>query len=171
MKDPLSGKTALVTGGARGIGAATCWELAKLGADVVVTDVLDDEGTALAEELGRTDHRAFYQRLDVADENAWNACVGEVIARFGRIDVLVNNAGIGTLEDVETETLDGYRKLIGVNQVGVWLGMRAVIPHMRARGGGSIVNISSIFGAVGGFGALVDSAGRSPITPARAPYG
>ena len=155
MKDPLSGRTALVTGAARGIGAATCWELAKLGADVVVTDVLDEEGSVLAEDLGRAGYRAIYQRLDVAEENAWNACVDEAIARFGRIDILVNNAGIGTLEDVETETLDGYRKLIGVNQVGVWLGMRAVIPHMRAQGGGSIVNISSIFGAVGGFGGSV----------------
>jgi NAD(P)-dependent dehydrogenase (short-subunit alcohol dehydrogenase family) len=151
----MEGKVALVTGAARGIGAAACRELAELGAVVVVTDVLDDEGTALAEDLSRAGHRVVYQHLDVSDEASWQDCVAEVAARHGRLDVLVNNAGIGTFEDVEAETLDGYRKLIGINQVGVWLGMRAVIPHMREGGGGSIVNISSIFGAVGGFGGSV----------------
>lgn len=151
----LTGRVALVTGGARGIGAATCRELARLGSDVVVTDVLDDEGTALADELREAGHKAFYQHLDVADEGAWNDCVAEVIARDGRLDMLVNNAGIGTFEDVEAETLDGYRRVIAINQVGVWLGMRAVIPQMRAQGGGSIINLSSIFGAVGGFGGSV----------------
>ncbi len=151
----LAGKVALVTGAARGIGAAACRELADLGATVVVTDVLDDEGAPLAEELLASGHQAVYRHLDVADEDAWSACVGEVMARFGRLDVLVNNAGIGTFEDCETETLDGYLRVVGINQVGVWLGMRAVIPHMRAQGGGSIVNVSSIFGAVGGFGGSV----------------
>jgi NAD(P)-dependent dehydrogenase (short-subunit alcohol dehydrogenase family) len=155
MNAPLAGKVALVTGGARGIGAAACRELAKLGAEVAVTDVLDDEGKALANELRQAGHRALYQHLDVADEDSWSENVAEVIARSGRLDVLVNNAGIGTFEDVEAETLDGYRRLIGINQVGVWLGMRAVIPQMRAQGSGSIINISSIFGAVGGFGGSV----------------
>jgi len=155
MSPPLTGKVALVTGGARGIGAATCRELAELGAEVVVTDVLDDEGSALADELQQAGHRAFYRHLDVADEDAWSDSVAEVIARSGRLDTLVNNAGIGTFEDVEAETLDGYRRVIGINQVGVWLGMRAVIPQMRAQGSGSIINISSIFGAVGGFGGSV----------------
>jgi NAD(P)-dependent dehydrogenase (short-subunit alcohol dehydrogenase family) len=133
MNGTLAGRVALVTGGARGIGAATCRELASLGADVVVTDVLDDEGTALADALRKPGHKASYQHLDVADENA----------------------GIGTFEDVEAESLDGYRRVIGINQIGVWLGMRAVIPQMRAQGGGSIINVSSIFGAVGGFGGSV----------------
>jgi NAD(P)-dependent dehydrogenase (short-subunit alcohol dehydrogenase family) len=155
MNSTLEGKVALVTGGARGIGAATCRELAALGAEVVVTDVLDDEGTALADELRQSGHTAFYRHLDVADEDAWNETVAEVIARSGRMDILVNNAGIGTFEDVEAETLDGYRRVIGINQVGVWLGMRAVIPQMRAQGGGSIINVSSIFGAVGGFGGSI----------------
>ncbi len=155
MKRSLSGRVALVTGAARGIGAATCRELSELGADVVVTDVLDEEGKVIADELSRAGHRAFYQHLDVADEASWQDCMAEVLGRWNGLDILVNNAGIGTFEDVESETLDGYRKLIGINQVGVWLGMRAVIAPMRARGGGSIVNISSIFGAVGGFGGSI----------------
>lgn len=155
MNGTLAGRVALVTGGARGIGAATCRELASLGAEVVVTDVLDDEGTALADALRKSGHKASYQHLDVADENAWSDGVAELIARSGRLDILVNNAGIGTFEDVETESLDGYRRVIGINQIGVWLGMRAVIPQMRAQGGGSIINVSSIFGAVGGFGGSV----------------
>ena len=155
MNSTLAGKVALVTGGARGIGAATCRELAALGAEVVVTDVLDDEGTALADELRQSGHKAFYRHLDVADEDAWSETVAEVIARSGRLDILVNNARIGTFEDVEAETVAGYQKVIGINQVGVWLGMRAAIPQMRAQGSGSIINVSSIFGAVGGFGGSV----------------
>lgn len=155
MTASLAGRVAVVTGGARGIGAATCRELAALGAEVWVTDVLDDEGGVLADELQGLGHKVFYRRLDVADEEAWITCVAEVIARSGRIDILVNNAGIGSLEDVEAETLDGYRRVIGINQVGVWLGMRAVIAQMRAQGSGSIINVSSIFGAVGGFGGSI----------------
>jgi NAD(P)-dependent dehydrogenase (short-subunit alcohol dehydrogenase family) len=155
MNSTLDGKVALVTGGARGIGAATCRELAALGAEVVVTDVLDDEGTALTDQLRQSGHTAFYRHLDVADEDAWSETVAEVIARSGRMDILVNNAGIGTFEDVEAETVAGYQKVIGINQVGVWLGMRAVIPQMRAQGSGSIINVSSIFGAVGGFGGSI----------------
>lgn len=155
MTTTLDGKVALVTGAARGIGAATCRELAAQGAEVVVTDVLEEEAAALAEELRQSGRKAFYRGLDVADEDAWSECVAEVIARSGRLDILVNNAGIGTLEDVEAETVEGYRRVIAINQVGVWLGMRAVIAQMRAQGGGAIINVSSIFGAVGGFGASV----------------
>lgn len=155
MTSPLAGRVALVTGGARGIGAASCRELAEQGAEVWVTDVLDDEGTELADGLQGSGHMAFYRRLDVADEEAWSDCVADVIARSGRIDILVNNAGIGSLEDVEAETLEGYRRVISINQIGVWLGMRAVLAQMRAQGSGSIINVSSIFGAVGGFGGSI----------------
>ncbi len=81
--------------------------------------------------------------------------MAETAKEFGRLDVLVNNAGIGTMPDVETETLEGWNRLIGINQTGVWLGMRAAIPVMRQGGGGSIINVSSIFGAVGGFGGSI----------------
>jgi len=151
----LTGKVALVTGAARGIGAATARELAAAGASVVVTDVLDAEGEALAVELGAAGQQAIYLHLDVADEGQWQEVVEAAVTRFGRLDILVNNAGIGTTPDVEKETLDGWNRLIAINQTGVWLGMKAAAPKMRAVGGGSIINLSSIFGAVGGFGASI----------------
>lgn len=151
----LVGKVAIVTGAARGIGSATAEALAAAGATVILTDVLDDEGPAVAARLLAEGHRATYEHLDVSDEAGWAALVARVQAVQGRLDVLVNNAGIGTLADVETETAEGWSRTIAVDQTSVWLGMRAAVPAMRASGGGSIVNVSSIFGAVGGFGGSV----------------
>ncbi len=155
MDTQMNGKVALVTGAARGIGAASARRLAESGATVVLTDVIDDEGQALADALQADGHTAVYHNLDVADETAWASVVAETAKEFGRLDVLVNNAGIGTMEDVEAETLEGWNRLIGINQTGVWLGMRAAIPVMRQGGSGSIINVSSIFGAVGGFGGSI----------------
>jgi NAD(P)-dependent dehydrogenase (short-subunit alcohol dehydrogenase family) len=155
MSNELEGRVALITGAARGIGAAAARQMAREGATVVLTDVVDDEGAAVAAELQAAGHAASYHRLDVADEDAWTRVVGDVVREHGRLDILVNNAGIGTFTDVESETLDGWNRLIAINQTGVWLGMRAVIPAMRAHGGGSIINLSSIFGAVGGFGGSI----------------
>ena len=151
----LSGRVALVTGASRGIGAATARELAAAGASVVLTDILDAEGEALADKLRAAGQQAIYLHLDVADDGQWHDVVEAVVTRFGRLDILVNNAGIGTTPDVEAETLEGWNRLIAINQTGVWLGMKAVAPKMREVGGGSIINISSIFGAVGGFGASI----------------
>lgn len=151
----LVGKVAIVTGAARGIGSATAEALAAAGATVILTDVLDDEGPAVVARLKAEGHRATYEHLDVSDEAGWAALVARVQADQGRLDVLVNNAGIGTLADVETETAEGWSRTIAVDQTSVWLGMRAAVPAMRASGGGSIVNVSSIFGAVGGFGGSV----------------
>jgi NAD(P)-dependent dehydrogenase (short-subunit alcohol dehydrogenase family) len=91
----------------------------------------------------------------VSREAAWKRVVGRTVREFGRLDILVNNAGIGTFPDVEQETLEGWNRLIGINETGVWLGMRAAVPRMRTGGGGSIINVSSIFGAVGGFGGSI----------------
>lgn len=146
----LAGKVALVTGGARGIGAATARRLAEEGAKVVITDVLDDEGEALAREL-----QATYVHHDVSKEADWQNAVQKAVSTYGGLQVLVNNAGIGTFADVEQETLEGYNQVIGINQTGVWLGMKYAVPEMRKAGSGSIINISSIFGAVGGFGGSV----------------
>jgi len=151
----LSRRVALVTGASRGIGAATARELAAAGASVVLTDILDAEGEALADKLRAAGQQAIYLHLDVADDGQWHDVVEAVVTRFGRLDILVNNAGIGTTPDVEAETLQGWNRLIAINQTGVWLGMKAVAPKMREVGGGSIINISSIFGAVGGFGASI----------------
>ena len=149
----LEGKVAIVTGGARGIGAATAEALCEQGAFVFVTDVLD-EGEAFAKRLASKGKCARYAHLDVTDEEQWKKLVDDIVREFGHLDILVNNAGIGTFEDVEQETRAGWDKVIAVNQTGVWLGMKHAIPAMK-KNGGSIVNVSSIFGAVGGFGASI----------------
>ncbi len=155
MNGRLQGKVALVTGGARGIGAATCVKMAREGASVVVADVLDGEGEAVATSIGKEGGKARYVHLNVSSEAAWAAAVRGTLQAFGALHILVNNAGIASLEDVEEETLEGYQRVINVNQIGAWLGMKAVIPHLRAAGGGAIVNISSIYGAVGGTGGSI----------------
>ena len=155
MERELHGKVAIVTGGARGIGSATGEALAAAGASVVITDVLDDEGERVAAHLRDGGCRAQYEHLDVSDEADWERVVDKAVAEFGGLHILVNNAGIGTMPDVETETREGWDRLIAINQTGTWLGMKAVAPRMRAAGGGSIVNLSSIFGAVGGFGGSI----------------
>jgi NAD(P)-dependent dehydrogenase (short-subunit alcohol dehydrogenase family) len=155
MEQTLRGKVAIVTGAARGIGKATVRALAEAGATVVATDILDDEGEALARELSSNEGSVRYAHLDVTSEDEWQALVDRTAGDLERLDVLVNNAGIGTMADVEQETAEGWERTIAVNQESVWLGMRAVVPKMRAAGGGSIINVSSIFGAVGGFGGSV----------------
>jgi NAD(P)-dependent dehydrogenase (short-subunit alcohol dehydrogenase family) len=150
----LEGKIAIVTGGARGIGAATVEALCAEGAYVFIADIID-EGDALAKRLTGAGKCARSVRLDVTDEAQWQRLVEDIVREFGHLDILVNNAGIGTMEDVEQETRADWDKVIAVDQMGVWLGMKYAAPAMRAGGGGSIVNVSSIFGAVGGFGGSV----------------
>lgn len=139
-------KVVIVTGGARGMGAAFARKLASEGAKVVIADVLVDEGAALAAELG---DGALFQALDVTDENAWNDVVSTAEATFGPVSGLVNNAGIVHVDPIEKLSEADYRKVIDVNQVGVFLGMKAVIGSMRRAGVGSIVNISSTGGLIG----------------------
>ena len=142
----FEGRTALVTGGARGIGAAIVRRLHGEGANVAITDVLADEGRALAAELGE---RTVFIDHDVTDDAAWADAVKAAVAAFGRLDVLVNNAGIhhgGGLVDAD---LAGVERQIRVNQFGTFLGMRHAFAPMQAAGGGSIVNISSIAGLLG----------------------
>lgn len=155
MNQDFQGQVAIVTGAARGIGAAAAKALGDAGAAVVLTDILDDEGEALAAQLGRSGRVARYEHLDVTDESDWRRVVDATMADLGRLDVLVNNAGIGTLPDVESETREGWDRLIAINETGVWLGMKTVAPAMRKSAGGTIVNVSSIFGAVGGFGGSI----------------
>ncbi|WP_062985584.1 glucose 1-dehydrogenase [Nocardia anaemiae] len=141
----VSGKTVIVTGGARGMGAAFARRLVSEGASVVVADVLVDEGKAMAAELG---DQAAFCTLDVTDESAWAAVVTEAERTFGPVSGLVNNAGIVHVDPIERLAEADYRRVIDVNQVGVFLGMKAVVPSMRRAGDGSIVNISSIGGII-----------------------
>ncbi|MFI7128009.1 SDR family NAD(P)-dependent oxidoreductase [Nonomuraea sp. NPDC050153] len=152
MRTRLSGRVALVTGATGGIGEAVIRRFAEEGAAVVITDV--DAGCCeeAAEQVTAAGGRALGLGLDVTDEQAWEAVVNEVDGRFGGISVLVNNAGIAKMTDVETETLETWEAVVAVTQRGVWLGMKHVGPVIERCGGGSIVNVSSIFGTVGGFG-------------------
>ena len=147
----LDDKVALISGGASGIGAATARRFADEGARVVVTDIDEAGGTAVAgainEENGGA--AATFQRLDVTEADDWAAAVGLAEERFGRLDVLVNAAGIlfaGTIEDT---SLQDWRRMLAVNLDGTWLGCRAAVPAMRRAGGGAIVNLSSVAGMRG----------------------
>ncbi|WP_030754526.1 glucose 1-dehydrogenase [Streptomyces griseus] len=148
MSADLTGKVALVTGAARGIGAAQARLFAALGARVVLADVLEEEGRLVAGELGDT---ARFVRHDVTDEASWRAAVAAAEA-FGRLDVLVNNAAIYTTSPIEDEDPARLDALLRVNLAGPFLGIRAVVPAMRAAGGGSIVNMSSQAGLQGIWG-------------------
>lgn len=116
MERDLFGKVAIVTGGARGIGAATAEDLAAAGAAVVLTDILDDEGERLASHLRDGGCQARYEHLDVSDEANWQHVVEKTVEELGGLQILVNNAGIGTMPDVETETREGWDRLIAINQ-------------------------------------------------------
>jgi len=142
----LSGRIAIVTGGASGIGEATARTFAAHGATVIIADVAAERGTALANEIGSP---ATFLALDVANPAAWTAVIDEVVRRFGGIDVLVNNAGIGGMTEITDESPEQHHRMLDINLTGVWAGIRAVVPAMKAAGGGSIVNISSIDGLVG----------------------
>jgi 3alpha(or 20beta)-hydroxysteroid dehydrogenase len=148
----LDGKVALITGGARGQGEAEARLFVAAGARVVVSDVLDEQGRAVATDIGAA---ARFVHHDVRDEGSWANAVGVATGEFGRLDVLVNNAGILQVDRLEDQTLEAFEAIVRVNLYGVFNGMRAAIAPMRAAGGGSIVNISSAAGLRGvpGYGA------------------
>ncbi|MGW6928801.1 glucose 1-dehydrogenase [Lentzea sp. NPDC054927] len=140
----LDGKVALITGAARGQGAAAARRFVAEGARVMLTDVLDDQGKELAAELG-----AEYSHLDVSSEEDWASVITSTVDTLGDITVLVNNAGILHFSALADTTLADYQRVIGINQVGTFLGMRAVVESMTRAGGGSIVNVSSVEGLAG----------------------
>jgi 3alpha(or 20beta)-hydroxysteroid dehydrogenase len=142
----LSGKVALVTGGAQGIGEAIARKLAEHGAEVVIGDIQRDKGAAVAASIGEM---AAFLPLDVIDPESWSTAVEQVLAHRGGLDVLVNNAGDGTGGPIEHTPVANHQKVVDLNLNGVWLGIRACVPALAARGGGSIVNISSIDGLAG----------------------
>jgi 3alpha(or 20beta)-hydroxysteroid dehydrogenase len=141
----LDGKVALVSGAARGMGRAAVQLFAAEGAKVAVCDIVDDEAKSVASEIGSN---AVFQHLDVTREEDWAAATAATTNAFGKLDVLVNNAGIGEMVSFVDMTLEDYRRVTEVNQTGVFLGMKAAIEPMTTAGGGSIINISSIDGLV-----------------------
>ena len=145
----MNGRVAIVTGGAKGMGAATCRLFAQEGASVVIADTAEEEGRALAAELG---DQAFFQRLDVTNGEEWQRLVATVLARQGRIDALVNNAGIVSFADIEHVSEADFDRVYAVNVKGAFLGIKHVGGAMKAVGRGAIVNISSIDGLRGASG-------------------
>ncbi len=141
-------EVALVTGAARGIGKATVKRFLQQGLKVVATDIVPENDFWDSKDALSLSH-------DVSNAESWDYILGNVKNRFGRLDILVNNAGIGTLPDVEEEEEAGWTEMLDINAKSIWLGIKAVIPLMRSNKSGSIVNVSSIFGASGGFGKSV----------------
>jgi NAD(P)-dependent dehydrogenase (short-subunit alcohol dehydrogenase family) len=145
----LAGKVALISGAARGMGAAEARLFAREGARVVIGDILDAEGRAVEAEIAGRGEHAAYVHLDVTSEADWERAAETAVSRFGRLDVLVNNAGVGGGSRLEDTTAEAWDRGMDVNAKGVFLGTKAAIPAMRRAGGGSIVNISSQLGLVG----------------------
>ncbi len=148
----LQDRTALVTGAASGIGRAIALRLAEEGARVVVSDIDDDGGRETVDRVASAGGKAVFVHHDVVSETDWDLACDTARERFGGLDVLVNNAGMGDLAAIEDTTLAAWEHTIAIDQTGVFLGMRTAAPLLKASGNGSVINISSIFGTSGGFG-------------------
>jgi 3alpha(or 20beta)-hydroxysteroid dehydrogenase len=157
----LDGKVAVITGGARGMGKSHVRHFVSEGARVVFGDVLDDKGAAVAAGLGEESCR--YVHHDVTSEADWARAVDTALDTFGTLDILVNNAGVLRFATIADMPLADFRRILEVNTVGCWLGMKAVIKPMTAAGGGSIVNISSIEGFAGAAGLSAYSASKFAV--------
>ncbi|MDE8559362.1 SDR family NAD(P)-dependent oxidoreductase [Pantoea vagans] len=145
----LSGKVALITGGARGQGAAEARLFAREGAHVYLCDVLEHEGRALAEEICASGGKAGFKSLNVADQEQWARVVSDIEAEAGQLDILVNNAGINVRDTLTHTSLEQWNRLLDVNLTGAFLGIQACAPLMQRGGGGSIVNLGSTAGITG----------------------
>lgn len=156
----LDGKVAVITGASQGMGASHAARFVAEGAKVVLTDVLTDEGAALARDLGPA---ATFHPHDVGDEDGWNDVVALAQNTYGKLDTLVNNAGIVVRALTEDLSLADYERVLRVNQIGTFLGIRTAIPALRAAGGGSIVNIASINGMRGTAGTIAYSSTKYAI--------
>ena len=162
----LDGKVALISGGARGIGAETARLMAEAGAEVALGDVLDEPGRQTAAAIGRA---ALYTRLDVTSEADWQAAIAAVTGHFGGLDILVNNAGIFLGKSLEEASLDEWHRLCAVNLTGVFLGTKLALPALRERArnsphGSAIVNLSSVAGLVGSSGDPLYSMTKGGVT-------
>lgn len=149
MAGRLTGKVALISGAARGQGEAEARLFVREGAAVVLGDILAVEGEKVAASIRSSGGQATFVKLDVTQERDWQQAVETTTRTYGKLTILVNNAGIFPIEGVEATSLELWNRVIAINQTGVWLGMKAAVPAMRNAGGGSIVNISSIAGLMG----------------------
>ena len=145
----LEGKVALISGGARGQGAVEARMFAEEGASVVIGDILDEQGRRTEAELQELGYNVTFVHLDVTSESDWDAAVQAAIGAYGKLDILLNNAGILIRKNIEETTEEDWDRIFSINAKGVFLGTKAAIPAMRENGGGSIINISSTAGLVG----------------------
>ena len=159
----LDGKVALISGGARGQGAAEGVMFAREGARVVLGDILDDERRKVEAQIAEAGGDATYVHLDVTSESDWQKAVQTAVDAYGKLDVLVNNAGISVRKSIEEATVEDWDRTMDVNSKGVFLGTKHAIPAMRRAGGGSIINISSTAGLVGGFGSAAYIASKGAV--------
>ncbi len=145
----LENKVALISGGARGMGGVEARLFAKEGAKVVIGDIREEEGRQIEAQIAEAGGECLFIFLDVTKEANWVEAVASTVARFGKLDILINNAGIFPMEKVEDTTPESWDQVMDINAKGVFLGTKAAIPAMRQSGGGSIINLSSIAGLVG----------------------
>ncbi|MQF64822.1 glucose 1-dehydrogenase [SAR202 cluster bacterium AC-409-J13_OGT_754m] len=145
----MENKVVLISGASRGLGATQAKMLANEGASVIVGDILEAEGNMIVEQMATENKHALFVYLDVTKSSSWNECMTKSINRFGKVDVLINNAGISATGDILGTSEETWDRIMEVNAKGVFLGTRAVLPHMINRRTGSIVNISSQMGLVG----------------------
>lgn len=145
----LEGKVAIISGAASGMGAATARMFAQEGAKVVIADRLEHEGRQVAESIGAA---AYFVPLDVTEEESWKAAVAATLSQFGKLNVLVNNAGVSGSAEQDLYSTDAWHRIMAINATGVFLGIKHAIPPMIAGGGGSIVNLSSVAGIIGSEG-------------------
>jgi cyclopentanol dehydrogenase len=163
MADRLKDKVALISGGGRGIGAAISQLFAREGAAVVLGQRTEPEGRATAEAIRYQGGRAVYIRLDVTREEDWQSAVDAAVATFGRLDILVNDAGINNRKGIEDLSREEWDSIIAVNQAGVWLGMKSAVPALRKRGGGAIVNVASISALAGSIAMFAYQASKGAV--------
>ena len=145
----LNNKAVLISGGSRGMGSVEAKLFCSEGASVIIGDILEDEGRKIEAEINESGGVCIFVRLDVTSEEDWDSAVNLAVERFGKLDILINNAGIFPMESIEDTTVESWDRVMDVNAKGVFLGTKAAIPAMRTSGGGSIINLSSIAGLVG----------------------
>ncbi|CAI8031180.1 Cyclopentanol dehydrogenase [Geodia barretti] len=159
----LESKVALISGGARGQGAAEARLFAREGAAVVIGDIRDEDGLKLEAEIRELGGQATCVHLDVTEQDQWQSAVSQAVDQYGKLDILVNNAGITGMEEIDGTDAELWDRIMAVNSKGVFLGTRTAIPAMRAAGGGSIINISSIAGIVASGAAAAYAASKGSV--------